>query len=417
MSKLVCDLSGWCRAMLVGVAVVAAGFVQAAGTDLVQVGGGGVVRGSIVSQQADGSLLVAVRREWLKQSEPGLAREAEQTEARETTRAVEQLAERIDDMLMAPAGTYDESLLAFLRREQARVAGMLGGEGPPQPAFVLLRLAANRVRGVEPADPAWRLLVQWGWHEGIDDVETMSQRRLAAALAGRGVDTTAPPPSLADRLPPIPQDDDQWRARVALVQDAYGASVTFQGTGDIVVRSDQEVTIDALLPVVTDMLKGDVGGLLDLFGGGGGNRQRQPAVDRWLASARSQAGSEGRFRATRVQTKPEQGVVSVESAFEVQLADGSWGSVWRSRTQIDASQPRPGLEERIAADPRVGQAINAIKVLGVVDEDAMTEAIRFGAATMEAQEAIDRQFAAFRSDHTLRLDGPPITVTRQPAPR
>ena len=216
--------------------------------------------------------------------------------------------------------------------------------------------------------------------------------------------------------PRVELSDDQWRARVALLQDAYGAPVTSQGTGDIVVRSDQEMTIEALLPVVTDMLKGDVGGLLDLFGGGGG-RKPPPAPDRWLSSARSQAESDGRFRATRVQTKPEQGVVNVESAFEVRLADGSWGTVWRARQQIDATQPRPGLEERIAADPRVGQAINAIKVLGVVDEQAMAEAIRFGAATMEAQEAIDRQFAAFRSDHTLRLDGPPLTVVRQPPAR
>ena len=409
-------VSGWCRAVLASAAVAAAGFAEAAGTDLVRVGGGGVVRGSVLSQQADGSLLVAVRRAWLADAEPGLAREAAATEAGETRRAVEQLGERIEGMLAAPAGTYDESLCAFLRREQLRVRGLLDADVMPQSAFVLLPLDGTRVRGVEPAEPAWRMLVQWGWHEGIDNVETMPQRRLAETLADRGVDTSQPPPSLADRLPPLPQDDDQWRARVALLQDAYGAPVSFQGTGDIVVRSDQEVTIEALLPVVTDMLKGDVGGLLDLFGGGGGGQQ-PPAADRWLVSARSQAGSEGRFRATRVQTKPEQGVVNVESAFEVRLADGSWGTVWRGRQQIDATQPRPGLEERIAADPRVGQAINAIKVLGVVDEEAMAQAIRFGAATMEAQEAIDRQFAAFRSDHTLRLDGPPLTVLRQPPAR
>ena len=409
-------VSGWCRAVVAGAAVAAASFAEAAGTDLVRVGGAGVVRGSVLSRQADGSLLVAVRRAWLADAEPGLAREAAATEARETRRAVEQLGERIEGMLAAPAGTYDESLCAFLRREQLRVRGLLDADVMPQSAFVLLPLDGTRVRGVEPAEPAWRMLVQWGWHEGIDDVETMPQKKLAETLADRGVDTSQPPPSLADRLPPLPQDDDQWRARVALLQDAYGAPVSFQGTGDIVVRSDQEVTIEALLPVVTDMLKGDVGGLLDLFGGGGG-RKPPPAADRWLVSARSQAGSEGRFRATRVQTKPEQGVVNVESAFEVRLADGSWGTVWRGRQQIDATQPRPGLEERIAADPRVGQAINAIKVLGVVDEEAMAQAIRFGAATMEAQEAIDRQFAAFRSDHTLRLDGPPLTVVRQPPAR
>lgn len=412
MSGLAGDRRSWCGAVAVGVVLATGALVQAAGTDLVRVAGGVVVRGSILSQQADGSLRIAVRRAWLTAAEPGLAREAERTEARETVEALEQLAERLDMLLAAPVGSYEESLLAFLRREQMRVQEVLAADPPLRPRFVLLNLAGNRVRGVEPAEPAWRMLVQWGWHEGIDGVETMPQRKLVEILAERGVDTTAPPPSLADQLPPLPQDDDQWRARVALLQDAYGDSVSFQGTGDIVVRADQEVTIDTLLPVVTDMLKGDVGGLLDLFGGGAGGRQQQPAADRWLASARSQAGSEGRFRATRVQTKPEQGLVSVESGFEVQLADGSWGTVWRSRTQVDASKPRPGLEERIASDPRVGQAINAIKLLGVIDEDAMTKAIRFGAATMEAQEVIDRQFAAFRSDHTLRLDGPPLPVVR-----
>jgi hypothetical protein len=412
MSGLAGDRRGWCGAVAVGVVLATGALVQAAGTDLVRVAGGVVVRGSVLSQQADGSLRIAVRRAWLAAAEPGLAREAEQMEARETPQALEQLAERIDMLLAAPVGSYDESLLAFLRREQTRVRDEREADSPPRPRFMVLNISGKRVRNVEPADPAWRRLVQWGWHEGIDDVETMPQRKLVEALAERSVDTTAPPPSLADQLPPLPQDDEQWRARIALLQDAYGDSVSFQGTGDIVVRADQEVTIDALLPVVTDMLKGDVGGLLDLFGGSGGGRKREPAADRWLASARSQAGSEGRFRATRVQTKPDQGLVSVESRFEVQLTDGSWGTVWQSRTQIDASKPRPGLEERIASDPRVGQAINAIKLLGVIDEEAMTKAIRFGAATMEAQEVIDRQFAAFRSDHTLRLDGPPLPVVR-----
>ena len=65
----------------------------------------------------------------------------------------------------------------------------------------------------------------------------------------------------------------------------------------------------------------------------------------------------------------------------------------------------------------MGQAIQAIKAFGAIDEAALTEAIRFGAATMEAQEGIDMRFAAFRSDHTLRLDSPPPMVVRQQAAR
>lgn len=409
-------MAWWWRAGVLAAVLMVPGLAAAAGTDVVRLADGDVIRGQVVRQAADGTLLVAVRRAWLEQAEPALARRAAAEEAGQTRAALEQLSGRIDSMLAAPPGRFDESLLALLRREQARVSGMLDADAATLPQFIWLSLPGNRVRGVERAESAWRQLVQWGWHEDLDRVETLSQRDLARALEERGVDPAAPPPSLVDRLPPSPQSDDQWQARVALLEDAYGKSVTFQGTGDIVVRSDQEVTVEALLPVVTQMLSGDVGGLLDLLGGGGGGR---PAVaeDRWLASARRQAGSDGHFRATRVQTKPEQGVVDVESAFEVRLADGTWATVWRDRQQVDATQPRAGLEERIAGDPRVGQALQAIKAFGAIDEAALTEAIRFGAATMEAQEGIDMRFAAFRSDHTLRLDSPPPLVVRQQAAR
>jgi len=403
------------RVLLVAFATCVYGHtVVAAGTDVVHLAGGDRVLGSVILRKSDGTLVVGAQRSWLAQAEPRLLRLAAADEPQRSRAALEGVVQRIDGMLAEPAGSFDQSLIAFLRREQARLKAVLSEDRLPEPQFVLLEFTAAQVRGLDRADPAWRRLVQWGWHEQLERVETLPQQSLADQLTERGIDTSLSPPSLLDRLPPLPQDDDQWRARVALLQDAYGASVSFQGTGDIVVRSDQEVTIDALLPVVTDMLKGDVGGLLDLFGGG---RPRQAAADRWLVSARSQAGSDGRFRATRVQTKPDQGVVEVESAFEVRLEDGSWATVWRAGERIDATRPREALEERIAADPRVGQAINAIKVLGVVDDEAMTEAIRFGAATMEAQELIDRQFAAFRSDHTLQLDGPPLMVIRQPAAR
>lgn len=409
-------MAWWCRAGVLAAVLWVPGLAHAAGTDVVRLADGDSIRGQVVQQSPDGTLLVAVRRAWLEQAHPRLSRQAAANEAGQTRAALEQLSGRIDSMLAAPPGRFDESLLALLRREQTRVTGMLEADAATLPQFIWLSLPGNRVRGVERAEPAWRQLVQWGWHEDLDRVETLSQRDLARALEERGVDPGAPPPSLVDRLPPSPQSDDQWQARVALLEDAYGKSVTFQGTGDIVVRSDQEVTIEALLPVVTQMLSGDVGGLLGLLGGGSGGR---PAVaeDRWLASARRQAGSDGHFRATRVQTKPEQGVVDVESAFEVQLADGTWATVWRDQVRVDATQPRAGLEERIAGDPRVGQALQAIKAFGAIDEAALTEAIRFGAATMEAQEGIDMRFAAFRSDHTLRLDSPPPMVVRQQAAR
>lgn len=379
--------------------------VTAAGTDVVRLVGGDVLRGQVVRREADGGLLLAVRRAWLQENAPRRSKAAAVAEKRQSREAIEQLAKRIDAMLAEPAGRYDEGLTAFLRRERRRVAELRAAAVPGQPQFVWAALAATEVREVVPAEADWRRLVQWGWHEDLPDVETLSQPRLAALLEARGIVTTDDPPRLADRLPPLPQDDREWQARIALLEDAYGPPVTFQGTGDIVVRTDGDLKIESILPVITQLIGGDLG---ELFTSPDEDRRQQDTADRWLAAARQQATTEGRFRATRVDVSPDRDVVVVESVFEVQLETDGWVTLWQDRVQLDTSAPREVSVDRIAADPRVGQALEAIKSLGVFGDAALAQALRHGAATLEAKEMSDRHFDAFNSTYTVRLDGPPL---------
>lgn len=98
----------------------------------------------------------------------------------------------------------------------------------------------------------------------------------------------------------------------------------------------------------------------------------------------------------------------VESVFEVHLESDGWITLWRDRVQLDATAQREVYAERIAADPRVGPALEAIKALGVFGDAAIAQALRHGAATLEAKEMSDRRFAAFNSTYTVKLDGPPL---------
>lgn len=379
--------------------------VTAAGTDVVRLVGGDVLRGQVVRREADGGLLLAVRRAWLEETAPRRATAAATAEKQQSREAIEQLINRIDRMLAEPAGRYDEGLTAFLRRERRRATDLLAAAHPANHQFVWVGLPGAKVREVVPADADWRRLVQWGWHEDLPEVETLSQPKLTALLEARGIVTTDDPPRLADRLPPLPQNDREWQARIALLEDAYGPPVTFQGTGDIVVRTDGDLKIESILPVITQLIGGDLG---ELFTSPDEDRRQQDPADRWLAAARQQATTEGRFRATRVDVSPDRDVVVVESVFEVQLETDGWVTLWQDRVQLDASAPREVSVDRIAADPRVGQALEAIKSLGVFGDAALAQALRHGAATLEAKEMSDRHFDAFNSTYTVRLDGPPL---------
>lgn len=377
----------------------------AAGTDVVRLTNGEVLRGQVVRREADGTLLLAVRRAWLSKAIPKRAATTAVDQAQQSHLALKQLADRIDTLLNEPAGQYADGLVAFLRRERARVADILKAVDPTDFQFIWVVVPEGDVRSITLADPDWRQLVQWGWHEELADVETMPRPKLARLLKARDIVATDHPPSLSDRLPPLPQKATEWQARIALLEDAYGPPVRFQGTGDIVVPTDGALRIESILPIITQMIGGDVGGL---FGVPDDPLRQSAPPEQWLLSARHQAADAGRFRATRVQPSPKQSTVEVESVFEVRLPEDGWTTLWREHVKLDASIQRGGFEEQIAADPRIGQALEGIKGLGVFSETDLTQALRFGAATMAAKQTLDQRFDAFNSTFTTRLDGPPL---------
>jgi len=381
--------------------------------DVIETAGGGEIRGAVLRRGADGSVDVAVQRDWLVAHAPeaaaALAAE-ERPQARQVREQLQQrLAQRIEELPESKTRS-----LALLRRELVRVEAELAADagedtpaGPQQPEqtqFALLRIAAKRVRRIRAAEPAAQRMARWAWGERLQDVERRSAADLGAELVTRGIDPAQEPPRLGDRLPPLPQDQREWQARLALVDDALSGPVAFQGTGDLLVRTDTtEPGMGALLPLLTQML-----------GGGGPPAPKppgapgRPAGTGWLESACAQASQEGHFRATCLHLDPVGGKVKVESMFVVKMDDGAWETIWRDEQVLSTADAPAGTAERIQADPQVGPLLEAARGLGLADAATLKQAVGLGAATLAAQSQCDSRFNAFRSDFARRLDGPPL---------
>lgn len=422
-------------------------------TDLITVAGGGEIRGAVVTKLPDGSLDVAVQREWLDAHAPEAAAVLVAEERRQTRRVMEGLAARLAKAI-ADMPESRTRVLALLRREADRVdawlaadeargardeadaAGAADARDPPPPRrpgerrdesqFALLRIAPKRVTRVRPSGQAAQRIARWAWSERLADVEERSAADLGRELEARGIDPSAPPPPLGDRLPPLPQDDREWAMRMALVEDALGDPVAFQGMGDTVVKSGEaEEGLAGILPQLMQFIgpqDGGLGGLGEILRGLGDGglpgvpnlprtapgQAAGPPGERWLAAAREQAADSGRFRATRVKVDGGAGRAEVETVFQARLPDGTWETVYRDVQAADAAAADEAAVERITADERIGGILQTIRGIGVVDEAAILQAIRVGAATMKAQGDVDARFTDFRSRHIRRLDLPPL---------
>lgn len=376
------------------------------GVDVVTVAKQGDVRGRIVRREADGTLVMAVRREWLAGALSDLAADAARDDRLGALAARDELRRRIDAALRdLPAADRRRT---FLESERARIERLLADPARDPAAraeFTWVRIPARNIRREQPADPAAAGVVQWAWSAGLDGPETRDQRRLARELSAQGIDPQAAPPTLADRLPPVPEDDRAWAARLALVADALDEPVAFQGMGDIQVPVAGLADAERVLPILEGTLGGKLDDLLAVFGGG---KPARAAPDQWLASARTQAQAAGRCRATRLRLDAQAGRVEIESAFQVRFPDGTWETVWRDREVADGTAARPLADERLTADPRVKTVLDAVRAIGLVEEQRIDRALGMGAATLDALAAIDARFATFRSLHTRQLDGPPL---------
>ena len=389
------------------------------GVDVVSLKSGKPVRGAILKSEANGSVAMAVPREWLERVNPELLTKLAADEAASQRTAWEELRDRLTKLLATPPES--QRSVFFMKEELERVEKLLAQAEPPEPTqFVWFESKREAIAKVTPSAPDRQRIAIWAWGERLKEVETRDVADLTRELKQKGVDPTTPAPDLSDQLAARTQDEREWAARLALVEYAFGTPLDFQGTADVLVQANGSRDLKDMAPVIAKVLRGQVDSFLkDLTGGGRPAKSKTASNNDWLKPAMREAEQlkATGFRATRVDLNVEGRQTAVQSAFVVRVGTGpqeqaQWETIWSHRETADATKVRAEAEARIANDPQVKQALDKVKSLGLGAEDQIQQAIRFGAATMAAQQAADSRFFEFRDRHLKHLDGPPLWWTK-----
>ena len=241
---------------------------------------------------------------------------------------------------------------------------------------------------------------------------------LVQELKLRKIEPTDDADALLDLLPPRRQNDSAWAARRALVEYRFRKPLDFQGIGDAVVRTGEGLKAADAAPLLGDLIKSLAGDSIpDLLDpraprGAAKGTGNNSSSEKWLATAAKAADSEDLdgFRVTRVNQDLAARRVAVEVRFVARLPDGAWRTIWQRSETADASKPRPDFEQQIEKDPQLRAVLELMKSLGGGGDDQVKLAIRFGAATAEAQKDADHRFFEFRDRYLGRLDGPVLRV-------
>lgn len=383
--------------------------------DMITLKSGDHFRGAVLTE-VDGQLQIAVPRSWLRKAHPKLHADLAAKEESDRETAQTQLLDRLKQWL---AGQPEpEQLAAYLETELDRLIRQTeqqekrrANQGPDDDSverFLIVTLPAARIQTRFLQSPANRQVAVLSWREGLKDVEKREVRDLIRELELRRLDPAQEVVDLSDRLPRRPLTDTEWAGRRALVEYHFGHAMDFQGTGQTLFRTDGKGGPPDLSQVLTQVLQDQVQSQLSELleeTRGGRKPAAAPVINLQPAIEQAQREDVRGFRVTQLQLDVNGTRTTVQTQFVAKMPDGQWRAVWSQTIHQNANELRAGHETQIRNDPQVREVLKLAQSLGAGGEAAISTAVRFGAATMEAQQQADRAFFRFR-DRNLRLDSP-----------
>lgn len=372
------------------------------------------VRGLVVSGEGSPNApwLMAVEREGLRQDNAALYARASKQEAQKALQAYEELRKRLEQELAQPGveGPYKN----FLQSELQRILPLLAatqGQDSLKTRFLWLELTNKDCSNMRRAPADAQRVAVWAWSENLTDVTRRDRADLERELTQANIDVNLKVPDLSVELPPRPEPEEAWFARLAISRYTLAGGVDFQGANGVYARSGsgQAVGMAELGPIIQKMMGGSLEALIAELDPTAKAMTKQ-SNNNWFSSVTSPAESLGKreFRVTRLEQDPSGQAATVETALVAKLPRG-WQIVWSSQQTRRAADVTPAEEEQISNDPQVKAALGLLSsTLGAAAEAEIKKAMRYGAATMAAQKASDSDFVRFRDRYTDRLDGPPM---------
>lgn len=317
--------------------------------------------------------------------------------------AYEQLRVRTQAMLQEP---NHDTYRFILEQESERASQWLRSEEHARSDLVILSIPLDNVAKWELAGRDSHALALWAWRKQIDAPETAAPEKLKEWLQQANVDWKLSAPDLGSQFQAIPQNGDEWRARLALVRYSRDREIEFQGTAGMMVRiGDRNAQADVAKLLAQGVQQQSQQLLGELLNGAKPKQASKQA--HWLESCQEmlKEDREDYFRASCM----EQGIArsdgTVESVFMVRFGN-DWKPIWKATARIDIQAVPNATRKQVENDPQIQSLLALAESLGVGSQEMVDQAIKMGAATMQAQSQIDQQFEFFRQRFQHRLDIP-----------
>lgn len=386
--------------------------VSQLGVDVVTLADGQQLRGVVYSRSKRGELVLAVDRSWLKEALPPFYSRQQQLEKQRQEQIREQILPRLDAWIKRREG--NRQLLLYLEEQRKRLS-QPAGDNPPravEPGFIFVELAARDVRRtfVQPVERKQVAMV--AWQEQLVNVSTRTVTSLAGELKEREVvDIAGQRVNLSFQLPPLPDDARQWAVRMAIVEYLFGIHVSFQGSGSVMVRTDEKAAIPDAGQMIAKMLEQQLSRqLADLF-----PRGRPAAEKPWQQQVIQVADAEQVNAARVLLLKQDMRAqrVTVESHFLARMPTGRWEDVALHRQVVVVGGAQPELQARVEADPQVQKVLTVFAALGLEKNDPRIQlALRFGVATDLALQGVNKQLGEAQLPFGQQLERPPVKLER-----
>ncbi|MFH5805063.1 hypothetical protein [Alienimonas sp. DA493] len=391
---------------------------------------------------------------------PAAEEPTEESASDDPVAIAEQLRDRLVPWMERRVG--EPSLSLFLEGEFERVSDLLADvdEGrrieeagaepePAEPAsepsvrrprgpWAVLAVPRSAIDSMYRTAPHRRRLALHAWDAGLRDVAYREADELERELRERDVDfRTAPPAPWTGERPTTAepeekpfvarlQSEDEWTARVALVESAMLDEFSFQGTGSTLMKTPKAGEAVNGQALMMQMAGGQYRDLIDeLTQPNAFSRQaqraRQQNRNQTAIQAAERAGRTG-VRVTRVAMDAAAQRTTVESEFLAKDADGNWGPIWSAREVRGFDEADADTARRIRQDPQVrgllegGGAVGGLGGLlggglgGAGGGGLVEMAVQGGAATKSALDAVNAEWERFRGPYLNRLDGPPLPL-------
>lgn len=393
---------------------VAQGGRERIGVDIVNLKNHKQIRGTVLNPQGADDVQIAVHRNWLKKFDRELHDTLDKETKTEELVAWQTLLKRTE--AWRPTGNH-AGMDFFMIKEKERIERLVQAKEQVQkeqleeangPQFFIIKvkrpLVANAIFATDPN----RRIGMWAWAENLEKVESRSVSELTKELKNKQVDTSASPPDLSDRFAIAPESESHWEMRLAILSQLLGESIEFQGTGDVMIQVGSGHEAPDMASLVGQTMQSQVTSLIEELSGPpkrAGRASIQSST--WFKSAISKAEKIGAkyFRATSVGMDLQSQNATVESAFAVKLPKEGWKIVWQATGDESADNQSEENLERLKKDPQIeaiSTQMNAIAGFG----ESLDKALRFGAATMAAQQSVNEQFQLFSNKYSKQLDSP-----------